>query len=799
MKLIMGCITQGSELRKYFLEFQKSVIEAFEDPVNTGPFVHVVTLFPCGHHLSQDVAKKIFDRNRQCPLDKQTITAMIPNKMIEELTTLLDHNCDHFYVKFLAAFKKNHPSFLKAITLFPCGHSFNEEIIKPSVLNHCPLDHALITNYAPNYTLRDLAIKIQEYEKNISLFYQDQSLAYLQMINPYTCIEELEQIPQPEFYIAIRQDSMNSILHYNLSRVVDDREEILINDRKENLKKALLEKTLSLEPEFAQGYYELALLLENEINPQPQAEIIVQKTWLLAKTIQYDPYHAKAYLCLAIEWQDLDYETLEKHFSLSHKNVFIQAIHLNPPSKSLYIHLGYFLQKQHDTLMLLDQTVLDVKTCFLRAMSLDPDMLGPYSLQCKTLFYAFRISKQEGIWQEYLPQIHQMFCDLIVSYPTQSMPYSFLALTLINESRQVTFHDGTIMTQKDLLLKAIDLDPHDPIPYTLLATLLQADETITLLNHQRVNKKQLALAGAQKQSTADSFIYFNMAQALSPSEVTVLPDGSSKSQAELLGMAFNLEISSSSSAPSPLLEQFIKRMSPKQTVQFEDKSIKTARDIYQMIIQKYPTYFLPYYHLGALLAPEEKITLRETLHFDQQALFIEAIRLNPDYVLAYQSLWRCLPKGKIITLAQGKKMGEQQLLLQIIRLSPQNVEAYYHLAQLLAEGKTVEIVPKEKWNKIDLLLKVLTLQPLYAKAYHALAKALPMKSCIQLPTGEKKNRLELYLKAFELNPGYETHSVMLQAFTPFIQKKEPLLLSNGKTLPFLEFMHQIHSLVTPIS
>ncbi|MGR3973632.1 MAG: hypothetical protein QRY72_03575 [Candidatus Rhabdochlamydia sp.] len=171
---------------------------------------------------------------------------------------------------------------------------------------------------------------------------------------------------------------------------------------------------------------------------------------------------------------------------------------------------------------------------------------------------------------------------------------------------------------------------------------------------------------------------------------------------------------------------------------------------------------------------------------------LEALKqIQPQYAASYYKLSRCVPKGKLITLPSGKKMRQQQLLLEAIWFEPHYAELYYQLGTLVSTGEIAELPSGEKANQMELFLRAIQLNPSYAKTYHALAQALPAKAVITLPTGEKKTRLELYLKALEINSKYESIDVLFAAFSPFIYKKEPLHLSNGKLLSFKEFTTKI--------
>ena len=46
-----------------------------------------------------------------------------------------------------------------AVTLVPCGHTFNEDIVIQFLARNklCPLDRQVIDRYVPNYTVRSMA------------------------------------------------------------------------------------------------------------------------------------------------------------------------------------------------------------------------------------------------------------------------------------------------------------------------------------------------------------------------------------------------------------------------------------------------------------------------------------------------------------------------------------------------------------------------------------------------------------------------------------------------------------------
>ncbi|MGR3973631.1 MAG: hypothetical protein QRY72_03570 [Candidatus Rhabdochlamydia sp.] len=788
----MNPITSPSEIRKEIHDFKRTAFETLEDPVMTGPFIQAVTLFPCGHHLSQEVAQKIFQKNQQCPLDNLKIQQIIPNLLIRDLIALEYAYPDDFHAQMKAKFQEiSSSSLLKAVTLFPCGHSANEDEIKTSATGCCPFDQQPITSSAPSHLIRDLAEMMHNHQKKILKLCEGKPPFYFQIVSPLTPLEELRTIPKDTFNETFAVENHNGMAYYNVYRLLPHEEETHQEEEKISLKQFLLQMTTTLEPVFAEGHYELALFL----GKKRQIEGLngpITGMLSLVRALDCDPNHAKSYLTLATTYSEIDSLWVKNKPFLTRQEILLKALHLNPTIQEIYIRLGSTLQTPHEKATLLDGRSLNKGELFEIGASLDLTHDLAYSLKYQAAEFFFQLGTETKNLQKYFPKIQQLCLEAVQLNPARSEAFKILAVNFPS-SKTIKLLDGQIMTQKDLILKAIDLDPDCPANYILLATLLNPHERITLLNGTVMSKKDLILKRTQT-VTKNSIEDFNFS-CLSPSERLSSPAPVvNRTSSQHLGKALSKELRNQNPQGSSLFEIFIKKFPSGETIEFEDGTLKTEREMYQMGIQKYPSSYVLHSQLALLLLPKEQIKLHETTLFDKEQLFLEAIRLNPEYSLAYQGLGACLPKGKIITLSTGKKMGSQQLFLEAIRLMPQAAELYYSLALSLPQGKMIELPSNEKVNKVDLVLKTISLDPSYAKAYHALAEMLPLKGAIQLLTGEKKNRLELYLHAFKINPHYEEFSVMFKAFLPFIRKKESLHLSTGKVLPLKEFFTQIDAL-----
>ncbi|MGR3912657.1 MAG: hypothetical protein QRY71_05060 [Candidatus Rhabdochlamydia sp.] len=790
----MRVITKDTLLKRELHAFKEAVLELLEDPIMTGPLDQAVTLFPCGHHLSQEVAEKVFKQNQQCPLDNQKIKSIIASPLLRDLAHLSHqdvYDFDHLLRKKFSEIGSN-SLLTKAITLFPCGHSTTEEKLKTLNDTLCPLDQIKITCHAPDYTLRDMAAKVAHHEEALHKLYAGKPSFYPQLINPKTPLEDLMKIPLEDFLKESVDDPDNAMLCYNTSRILD-KDAIVVKDGTSTpVKQALLEKLIRLEPTFADGYYELALCLGKEKYIKNHEGGSINGLQLLCQAIQWDPNHAKSYFTIALEWSECNGFDDKNGFSITGQDILIKAIHLNPPHAKLYARLGFTLDLLKGTVTLLDGRTLNRKELFEISIQLDPNSPASYYMRCEIGAMLFNWGAKNKKEQEVMPKIQQLYFDAISLNPSLSTAYRYLSGTLKKEEK-IQLPDGSSMTGKDLLLKAIDLDPNNSVNYFLLSQNLSSEEKITLLNDTVMTGKEISLKGLAIDSPYD-FGWLHLSKTLPPSEKIALPNGDSINQAQLLGITFSKALSAQGHHAMLIFENFINGFPPGQTIQLEDGSIKSEKEVYQMVIEKYPHYFLPYYKLGHILDLKEKIQLSPTVTMDKEALFLKAILLNPEDANSYQALGSLLPKGKIVTLTQGKKMNGQQLLLESIRLSPHQGDLYYQLGISLPIGKTVELPSKEKMHKIDLFLKTIELKPQHVKAHCALAETLPLKGSIQLPNGEKKSKPELYLKALELNPTYEEFILIGQALAYFFKKKEPLKLSNGKILPYQDFQSSIKKL-----
>ncbi|MGR3912306.1 MAG: hypothetical protein QRY71_03225 [Candidatus Rhabdochlamydia sp.] len=770
----MTTITNNFQLKKELQNFKTLIEESLEDPVTTGSLVQTVTLLPCGHHLSQETAEKVFKQNQQCPLDNLKIEKFIPNLLFRDLTKLCHHDVYDFHHLILEKFKTigSYELLKKAVTLVPCGHSTAEEALSDKC---CPLDKTLITHYLPDYTLREMNEIVINNKKALEKLYEGKSPVYSLMINPKTPLEDLQKISPEEFQEELKKEPKNAMLYYNYSRILHRNTVSMDNGVQIKIKQALLETTIRLDPDFAEAYYELALFVEEEgVHLTTQGEEIGIE-FLLTRAIKCDPNHAKSYLALALKWSRGKTLTVPQGFFLTQQDVFIKAIDLNPKHAELYRYLGLTLDLFAETVTLLDGRVLNRRELYEIAIEIDPSSPASYDMRCQIAGILLRLDQKSNTVGRLKPKIQQLCCDAIDQNPHHMQAYKLLAMALDKEEK-ITLPNQSIVTRKDLLLKVIDLEPTHQENYTILSKVIQPGETVTLLNNSVMTQKDLVLKGMRVSETVSS------------------SDTVSLDQIELLGRAFSQGISSLEQMRPQNLENFISQFLPGQSIKLEDGTLKSEKEVYQIVIQKHPTYYLTYYKLGLLLFSEEKIQLNPTLIMDREALFLEAIRLNPEFANSYQSLAFSLAPGKVITLPQGKKMGVQQLLVEAIRLNPRTANFYYNLGSYLPSGKTVEMPSKEKMQKMGLFLKTLELDPKHVKAYCALAETLPSNGTIQIPGKERKNRFELYLQAFELSPNIEEFLLINKFLSPFLQKREKIRLSNGNFLPFKEFMTQVKTL-----
>lgn len=202
-----------------------------------------------------------------------------------------------------------------------------------------------------------------------------------------------------------------------------------------------------------------------------------------------------------------------------------------------------------------------------------------------------------------------------------------------------------------LYLEALRMDPRNAMAYYSLGCSVLNERAVTALPDGRnVYKKQLFLE-AVRLKPSFVFAYNNLASCMNHLEKVELPSG-----------------------------QFTRRELYVEALQYGDNASVLN-------------------NLGACLAPDETIALRDGRVLSSRQLYESAIAIEPDNVIAYRNLAGLVPPGGLLTMSDGRQLSKRALLMQVLRCDPYSDVTYGRLCRL--------VEPKEPWSRAT--------HPLYAR------------------------------------------------------------------------------------
>ncbi|MGH2613501.1 MAG: tetratricopeptide repeat protein, partial [Rhabdochlamydiaceae bacterium] len=128
-------------------------------------------------------------------------------------------------------------------------------------------------------------------------------------------------------------------------------------------------------------------------------------------------------------------------------------------------------------------------------------------------------------------------------------------LTIVGK-KDIQLLDGTKMTQQQLYLKAIELDPRNSMAYNSLGNILRLGGSIQLLNGTEMTKQQLYLKAIELNPTnpTNAIAYTNLGTTLRPGESIQILDGKEMTKQQLYLKA--IELDSTNSMASIKLRNF---------------------------------------------------------------------------------------------------------------------------------------------------------------------------------------------------------------------------------------------------
>lgn len=231
---------------------------------------------------------------------------------------------------------------------------------------------------------------------------------------------------------------------------------------------------------------------------------------------------------------------------------------------------------------------------------------------------------------------------------------------ILEEGKQAKFSDGSLWSERNLYLKAIELKPDFALPFGNLATCLEAGEKVGLPSLSGEWCEQALYIRAIELDPSNAMYWMNLAIAITPVDRVRLHDGSCWDQRMLLVKSLELD-----EKEPETLYQLAKTYAFDGTVslKFADGRDFMEQDLYIKVLELDEKYSWAYHDLGAKLrGPDEKVVLKNGTELTAQELFIKTIELDPENSSGYSSLAKILEPDATVTLSDGSKRSREELL-----------------------------------------------------------------------------------------------------------------------------------------
>lgn len=263
------------------------------------------------------------------------------------------------------------------------------------------------------------------------------------------------------------------------------------------------------------------------------------------------------------------------------------------------------------------------------------------------------------------------------------------------------FPDGSELTQEQLFLKVLELEPQFAAAYNCLGTIIDAKSKIKLPDGKELSQQELFLKAIELDEN-DSSAYCHLGATLEGGGSMDLPDGTQLTREQ----------------------QFVR------------------------VIEKHQTVAHP--SLTEIMVPGWPVPMT------RKELFLKAIALDEKNSTAYYNLRFTLRRpDERVTLPNGDTVVAMELLLETVNLNPQHAEAYSDIANLVPlNSPPFGLFNMTFMTKEELYLKAIELDPTDASAYSNLSDIVGYDHTVVLPSGEELNPRELVLKAIDIDPYY---------------------------------------------
>jgi len=335
----------------------------------------------------------------------------------------------------------------------------------------------------------------------------------------------------------------------------------------------------------------------------------------LLSEIETEPSRADAYVELANLLPPGKCVTLLNGNTLSTIDLYKEAIHRNTKLGVAYYRLG--VQEVAGTLCtLLDGRKISERDLYAQALTHDPSIADAYLRLGVRLQHGETITISDRCFTE-----KDLYLACISLEPKISEAYFNLASLLGDEMASVTLIDGRVLSSRELLVEAINADPHSWEAYCNVACDIVGAECVTLRDGRTMTQRELlqeAIEVMDKEKVWGlvefSTVFGNLATLI-----------------------------------------------PKWETIFVRGEAMTAKDLWLASLRCDGTSAFSFFHLGKLLGRGETAKLPDGRTITKCEAFAMAIHHDHTMLMAYHALADELSPGQCINLMNGKSFTTEEL------------------------------------------------------------------------------------------------------------------------------------------
>lgn len=486
----------------------------------------------------------------------------------------------------------------------------------------------------------------------------DRDLLFVQRLRSENIpLKELEHLSLENILkIEAAENFGNSFLYNNLANAMRAQgKSKIFHHGKEITPRSFLEKAVQLEElKNVYVYNNLACLLLPEersiVNSKKNTE--ATKMNLLYTALHLAPEQSAIYNNLGATVSEDDCIPIKGDVKMTKKELFLEAIRLDPKNDVAYTNLASILPDA-GKIILPEDILVTREQLFLKAISLNPNNSIAYS----SLGVILRQGRSVNFPNSALSNSTTYGNDWA----------SHIGVTL-SQGGSIRFPNGSVMTQQQLFLKAVQLDPKNSVAYRglgiLLSILPEKERNIELPDGSMMTQQQLFLKAIEL-NPSDAAAYFWLGLIICSTENIKFPDGRIMGRQELFFQTLRLD-------PKNSLAYTILGNIARRAIQIPDGKMMTEQELHLQAIYLDPKNSRAWNNLAATLTKNEKIRLHDGRRMTQQELYLEAIDLDPGIAIFYQNLATTLSTGSSIKLFNSTIMTKTDLLLKGYNLKQQN-------------------------------------------------------------------------------------------------------------------------------